>query len=299
MIGRVGIHRLLTASTREQDRDYWLKKGWNGEGRFVVLHLDDKPYNFNIENLVNAPQSLNLMLKKSVGYQLKNGKWHASFRVQTGKQTYTTTVPTQAEALHAVDVLKMELVPDWAKDFVFKYGLNKPREFNAYYGSTKELLKRSSLYKKRGHSRVKERTVSSKRLLTTLPFQDAPEGLKLAVTLSNTTFDSNKDVMVYYRGAKGKEIHFLVEKDFYRSVVSKLTGVGKGINMDGKGYLYIGNHAVSRMILGLEKGSFAKTGLQGCHKVPVMYGKLDNRKRVLKVGTQYDNNKDQQVKFYI
>ena len=66
--------------------------------------------------------------------------------------------------------------------------------------------------------------------------------------------------------------------------------------MDGKGYLNIGNYALSRMVLGLEKGSFAKTGLQGCHKVPGLFGRLDNRKRVLKVGTHYDNNKDQHVK---
>lgn len=72
--------------------------------------------------------------------------------------------------------------------------------------------------------------------------------------------------------------------------------MGKVFNMDGKGYLNIGNYALSRMVLGLEKGSFAKTGLQGCHKVPGLFGRLDNRKRVLKVGTHYDNNKDQHVK---
>jgi hypothetical protein len=135
--------------------------------------------------------------------------------------------------------------------------------------------------------------------LVTLPFKDAPPGLKTAVKLSNIPFDSSKDVMVFYRGARGKEIYFLVEKDFYQSEISLLDGSGKGINMDGRGYLYIGNHAVSRMVLGLEVGSFAKTGLQGCHKVPGSFGKLDNRKRVLKVGTQYENNKDQKVKFYI
>ena len=102
IIGHTGIHRLLTESTRERDEKYWLKQGWVGKGRLVVLHLDDNPLNFNIENLRNGPESLNLMLKKSTGYQLKNGKWHASFKVNAGKQTYTTTVATQAEALHAV-----------------------------------------------------------------------------------------------------------------------------------------------------------------------------------------------------
>ena len=112
-------------------------------------------------------------------------------------------------------------------------------------------------------------------------------------------FDSAKDVMVYYRGAKGKEIYILVEKSFYERVISKLDGTGKGINMDGKGYLYIGNHAISRMVFGLEVGSHAETGLQGCHKVPGLFGKLDNRKQVLKVGTLYDNNQDQKINFYL
>jgi hypothetical protein len=102
VIGRTGIHRYLKESTREQDRLEWLRKGWDGQGRFVVLHLDDNPANFNVENLQNAPQSLNLMLKKSTGYRQKSGAWYGSFKVPLGKQTKTKTVASQAEALHAV-----------------------------------------------------------------------------------------------------------------------------------------------------------------------------------------------------
>ena len=36
-IGHTGIHRLLTAPTRDQDRTDWVKKGWDKEGRFVVI----------------------------------------------------------------------------------------------------------------------------------------------------------------------------------------------------------------------------------------------------------------------
>ena len=100
IIGRTGIHRLLTEPTREKDEKYWLKKGWDGKGRLVVLHLDDNPLNFNIENLRNGPESLNLMLKKATGYKLKNGKWNASFKVNGGKQTYTTTVSSRSEEQH-------------------------------------------------------------------------------------------------------------------------------------------------------------------------------------------------------
>jgi hypothetical protein len=63
--------------------------------------------------------------------------------------------------------------------------------------------------------------------------------------------------------------------------------------MDGRGYLYIGNLGIHRMVLGLGIGEFAKNGLQGCHKVPGLSGKWDNRKRVLKTGTVAENTADQ------
>jgi hypothetical protein len=88
--------------------------------------------------------------------------------------------------------------------------------------------------------------VSSKRTLTSRPFSEAPEGLKIAVSLSGTPFNSNRDVLVYYKGARGKEIYFVVEKDFYESDIKRLDGTGKGLNMDGRGYLYIGNHGIQR-----------------------------------------------------
>ena len=39
-----------------------------------------------------------------------------------------------------------------------------------------------------------------------------------------------KYVLAYYKGAKGKEIYFIVEKD---SAINTLDGTGKGLNMDG------------------------------------------------------------------
>jgi hypothetical protein len=288
-IGHTGVHRLLTAPTRDQDRDDWVQKGWDSEGRFVVIHLDDNPANFNIENLKNAPQSLNLMLKKAKGYQLKNGKWNASFNVKTGKQVYTPVLGTQAEALHAVDILKLQSVPNWAREYVFKHGLNRPTHFSKYYSSIQSLLDRSSLYQKQKYTKPESRQISAKRILTTRPFSEAPDGLKVAVSLSGMPFNSNRDVLVYYKGARGKEIFFLVEKEFYETSIKTLDGTGKGINMDGRGYLYIGNHGVQRKVLGLEIGGHARGGLLGCHKVPGLYGKLDNRKRVLRAGTASEN----------
>jgi hypothetical protein len=283
----------LTAPSRDQDRADWIEKGWDSGGRFVVIHLDDNPANFNIENLRNAPQSLNLMLKKSRGSQIKNGKWHASFNVKTGKQVFTPVLETQPEALHAVDILKLQSVPNWAQEYVFKHGLNRPAQFSKYYSSINSLLGRSSLYQKQKYTKPESRSVSSKRVLTTRPFNEAPEGLKVAVNLSGTPFDKKRDILVYYKGAKGKEIYFLVEKDFYESSIKTLNGTGKGLNMDGRGYLYIGNHGIQRKVLGLEIGDHAKGGLLGCHKVPGLYGKLDNRKRVLRAGTASENLKHQ------
>jgi len=54
----------------------------------------------------------------------------------------------------------------------------------------------------------------------------------------------------------------LVERDFYQNFISKLDGSGKGLNMDGKGYVYIGNHAISRNVLGLEKGLHCRVVLK-------------------------------------
>ena len=96
-----------------------------------------------------------------------------------------------------------------------------------------------------------------------------------------------------------EEIYFLVEKEFYESVVKHLDGTGKGINMDGRGYLYIGNLGIQRMVLGLGIGDFVKNGLQGCHKVLGLFGKWDNRKRVLKAGSAADNTADQRVEYYV
>ena len=67
--------------------------------------------------------------------------------------------------------------------------------------------------------------------------------------------------------------------------------------MDGRGYLYIGNHGIQRKVLGLEIGDHAKGGVLGCHKVPGLYGKLDNRKRVLRAGTASENLKHQHEVF--
>jgi hypothetical protein len=194
----------LTAPTRDQDRADWIRKGWDSQGRFVVIHLDDNPANFNIENLRNAPQSLNLMLKKAKGYQIKNGKWHASFNVKTGKQVHTPVLETQAEALHAVDILKLQSVPNWAREYVFNHGLNRPAQFKKFYPSINTLLDRSSLYHKQKYTKPESRKISAKRILTIRPFNEAPEGLKVAVSLSGTPFDKNRDVLAYYTISKTK-----------------------------------------------------------------------------------------------
>jgi hypothetical protein len=108
-----------------------------------------------------------------------------------------------------LDILKIELVPLWAREFVFKYGLNRPSPFAEYYRSIETLLSRSSLYKKKSRHIISQRKIASNRVLTTIPFNNAPEGLKLAVALSNYPFDSAKDLLVYYKGAKGKEIYLV------------------------------------------------------------------------------------------
>jgi hypothetical protein len=152
----------------------------------------------------------------------------------------------------------VQSVPNWAQEYVFKHGLNVPAQFSKYYSSINSPLDRSSLYQKQKYTKPESRKISAKRILTTRPFSEAPEGIKVAINLSGTPFDKNRDVLAYYNGVKGKEIFFLVEKDFYESAINTLDGTGKGLNMDGRGYLYIGNHGIQRKVLGLEIGDHAK-----------------------------------------
>ena len=63
-------------------------------------------------------------------------------------------------------------MPVWARDFVFQYGLNRPKEFKDYYKSIDVLLSRSPIYAKRAHVRTKTPQASKGRVLTTLPFEE-------------------------------------------------------------------------------------------------------------------------------
>ena len=163
-------------------------------------------------------------------------------------------------------------VPNWARENVFNHGLNRPSQFKKFYPSINALLDRSSLYQKQKYTKPDSRKISAKRILTTRPFSEAPEGLKVAVNLSGTPFDKNRDDLACYKGVKEKEIYFLVEKDFYESSIKTLDGTGKGLNMDGRGYLCIRNHGIQHKVHDLEVGYHAKSGLLGCHKVPGLYG---------------------------
>ena len=117
-----------------------------------MLHLDDCPINFNVDNLSWHDHAANLLLKLSKGTANKS-LFHC-FSVINGKNEGATSCTTTPEAQHAVDVLKYFNVAAHLRELVFKHGLNFK------YPSQEVLISRRHLYKNKPGNKGKPRKVN-------------------------------------------------------------------------------------------------------------------------------------------
>ena len=137
------VHSVVAASKKNTDFLNLRETGFEcRKDELEVLHLDDCPYNFNVENLHWNTHNANLLLKLSYGTP-KKSKFRASTSIN-GKNESGTTCSTLLEARHgkllipdelhdfivsyvvllAVDILKINNVPDHLKNLVFNHGMN-------------------------------------------------------------------------------------------------------------------------------------------------------------------------------
>lgn len=83
---------------------------------------------------------------------------------------------------------------------------------------------------------------------------------------------------------RGKSFMVLLKKIFG----CQLKNFSGNLSFDSSEYLNLDKTGIHRLVLELKKGN----RLQGCHKVSGNWGKLDNRKRVLKAGSSGRNRSE-------
>eukprot|EP01036_Dinobryon_divergens_P024588 gene24588-33053_t len=266
------------------------------EDKLVIMHLNDNPLDFNVENLMWGPQRLKLTMRKSLAYQ-HGSQFRGQVTVRRVK-FYSRPLPSREEALHHVDILKLTApgIPKIFLETIFLYGLNRPAGFEQYYDSMETLIARATLpqYRRRSKQKrvAKQRMLSSSAqyivfdstqafLLDERPSQDLRDNILGEMTLGRPNcepFSEELDCIVLYVGARGKKIAVVLErKDLpilqYRSLGSGSEGHIKF--QDGEQeYLH---HA----IMGYEKG---KQVSHGPGKV------LDNRRRTMNHETSSEIN---------
>ena len=281
--GIVLLHNKLAKSKKDRDFHDLLDAGWVGrKDELVVLHLNDCPFDFNIDNLKWHSQEVNMLMKKSKGRK-KSQKFRCSTNIN-GHKEETWSVSSLAEARHSVDVLKINNVSKLDRDIVYNYGLNYT------YPSIEILLARSHLYKT--VPSYQGNLFKSKGTCTLIDWKHADEGLKKAVEDSCFPFDSTYDVLVFYEGYTGVFFMFVMERDCFNAhfLDEEVTcRLGIGYVLLNKQDLNISLH---RLVLGLE----ARDGKVGRHRTDHFDGRRDNRLRLLRSGTHRNNAGDRDQK---
>ncbi len=277
----VKLHNKLAKS--KKDRDFHDLLGWTGKKEdLIVLHLDDCPFNFNLDNLRWHSSAINKLLMKSKGK--KHGKKFCCSMNINGHRESTWSVTTLAEARHSVDVLKINTVSELDRDIVFKYGLNYS------YPSIEILMARSHLYKT--VPSYQGNPFKSFGNVSLVDWKYADLGLKKAVEDSKFPFDPAVDVLVFYEGSSGNCVMFIIERGCFNAhfLDQEVTcRLGKGYVVITKQDLDIRLH---RLVLGLENGEKKF----GRHATDHFDGRRDNRLRVLRKGNNRNNQGDRDQK---
>ena len=263
----------------------------NPHDRIVVMHLDDNKLNFNIDNLERGPQMLNLYM------QMRQPRPHGNKFVgliSVGKKLEVTkTVPTVEEAKHAMDILKIQKLPLYFREFIFKHSMHKPAAFAEHYTSVETLLARAPEYAKAARKPQKPR-VSKNRYEAFRTLDEASKALTddqiimaILKTKDVAPFDEVLDCIVRYTGSLKKvQYVFLME---YACYVQHMEKTRPAMSTNGK-YLQIkladGLNYIHNVVLGRPLGQKARDDLEGGHG----WGKsLDNRKRTLAAQTKSVN----------
>ena len=258
----------------------------------VVMHLDDDKLNFTIDNLVRGPQMLNKYMQQS-----QPRRQGAKFQgvVTVGKKVEVTkTLDSVDEVKHAMDILKIQMLPEYFRQFIFEHSMHKPAYYAEHYGSVEALLARASNYVKKFQKptkpQVSKNTYEVFRTLDEARKKLSGEQMKIITAIQDTTgvvpFDAAIDCIVLYTGSKGKQHIHLLEYACYKK---HLEPTKPATSTKGK-YLQVkltnGMNLMHNVVLGRPLGQKARDGLEGGHG----WGKtLDNRKRTLVPETKLAN----------
>jgi hypothetical protein len=296
------IHKIMgdTLSDDEARKRWGVRFAENLHDRLVVGHLDDNPLNFNIGNLEKIPQSVNILSKKTKPRKSSSNKFFGQVGYNN-KTVSTKSVATEIEALFAIDVTKLKVVPADMREYLLKHAMWKPKEYEERYSSVEKILSYVKTYEPRKQKKAATRESNNTYIayrkiaaaMEALPDAHSKTIKDLFAIQGIMPFDDAIDAIVYYVGAQGKEIVFVVEHDFYviNMEVSKpmmcTTLPSKGghlsITIDGKLSL------LHLKVMGREVGQSQKDGLRGGHGAGKV---LDNRARVLNPLTAGENSSD-------
>ena len=278
-------HTALMRSGKEAAVAEWRKRGATEEAvaTMVVMHLNDCRLDFNVSNLMWAPQSLNAALQKGGKPTPRaGGKWNSSFR-----RTTTKCVGTPEEALHVYDVLKVTSTPAWMHQMMFMYGLRRPQRFIAHYETLETLQARAPVYVKRQKSKEKKRDQPQRFFIVELA-GFSPIIQQLLNTENVPPFDQSLDVCVSYRGRE-ITIDFLIERIDFEEHIKNHRGT---FCRDALWYIRLGAELLHNVVLGRVIGAHGEDGLQGKHNIGTNVGRLDIRRRTLSVGDNESNQRE-------
>lgn len=286
--GLKAVHVIVAETRKARDIEYWRAQGAGelAEARTVVCHLDDNKMNFNVENLMHAPEVVNHWCMKTPGAQKR------SIGNQTPKYTKRVSfndmpvpvkrVTTVSEAEHAYDCAKMFGCPKWAREFIFRYGLIRPSEFADKYTTVDFLVQRyTDNYTARTFKPPTGRTRAN-RIRILKDDSEWNDDVKSAISESAEPFDPDIDCVVLYSGPK-VSFQWIMERACFDT---HLGGSNYHILLNNWGYVMVNRTGLHRLVLGLIAGEFNEIGRHG------LGGKLDNRKRMLRIGTSADNMRD-------
>lgn len=105
--------------------------------------------------------------------------------------------------------------------------------------------------------------------------------VRAAFAASDEPFDGEKDAVIEYKG-RVVSFQFIIEKADYHEHVKGRTHITR----DTKKYINVNMTGMHRLILGLKSGQH---DMQACHGPG---GKLDNRKRTMRIDTNSGNQRD-------